>query len=134
VLVNVRSATESKQPNPPFREAENQRPASAKEWGTHFLVKTKTLGQVYCWKVTKNFGHSAILSAREIEHGRFRALFAASFALRCRMVELRRKTKRSIQQSALSIQPNQHRNPSYKRVWFGGRAGEKASGMQRLQR
>ena len=36
-------------------------------------------GQVYCRKVAKNFGQSRFLSAREIEHGRFRALFARSF-------------------------------------------------------
>jgi hypothetical protein len=35
--------------------------------------------QVYCWKVAKNFGQYTILSAREIEHGRFRALFADGF-------------------------------------------------------
>jgi len=36
-------------------------------------------GQVYCWKDAKNFGQQQFLSAREIEHGQFRALFAGSF-------------------------------------------------------
>jgi hypothetical protein len=36
-------------------------------------------GQVYCRKVAKNFGQLSNLSAREIEHGRFRALFAGMF-------------------------------------------------------
>jgi hypothetical protein len=34
---------------------------------------------VYCRKVAKNFGQSVFFSAREIEHGRFRALFAGMF-------------------------------------------------------
>jgi hypothetical protein len=59
-------------------------------------------GQVYCRKVTKNFGQSAFLSAREIEHGRFRALFAGGFALRCRMVEFHPKAAFSSQYSAFS--------------------------------
>jgi hypothetical protein len=36
----------------------------------------RVAGQVYCRKVTKNFGQWRFLSAREIEHVRFRALFA----------------------------------------------------------
>jgi hypothetical protein len=36
-------------------------------------------GQVYCRKVAKNFGQCVFLSAREIEHGQFRALFAGTF-------------------------------------------------------
>jgi len=36
-------------------------------------------GQVYCRKVAKNFGQLSNLSAREIEHGQFRALFADMF-------------------------------------------------------
>jgi hypothetical protein len=112
-------AVQRKLSNAPFREAEETKPACAKEWGTHFLVKeTKSVqpvppailtsrrasgagnrstaktfprcepakwfrcpcaspeyGQMYCRKVTKSFGQSAILSAREIEHGRFRSLF-----------------------------------------------------------
>ena len=68
----------------PFAKLKRQGPAFAKEWGTHFLVKeTKSLGHLYSQKVTKNFGQSAFLSAREIEHGRFRALFAVGFSLRC---------------------------------------------------
>jgi hypothetical protein len=31
------------------------------------VKETKTLGQVYCRKVAKNFGQPAFLSAREIE-------------------------------------------------------------------
>jgi hypothetical protein len=34
---------------------------------------------VYCRKDAKNFGQWRFLSAREIEHGRFRALFAGTF-------------------------------------------------------
>jgi hypothetical protein len=34
---------------------------------------------MYSQKVAKNLGQSAFLSAREIEHGRFRALFAGWF-------------------------------------------------------
>jgi len=36
-------------------------------------------GQVYCRKDAKNLGQSTILSACEIEHGQFRALFAGLF-------------------------------------------------------
>jgi hypothetical protein len=36
-------------------------------------------GQVYFRKGAENFGRAAFLSAREIEHGRFRALFAGTF-------------------------------------------------------
>jgi hypothetical protein len=39
-------------------------------------------------------GHCAFLSARERGHGRFRALFAGTFGLRWKMVELRPKTKK----------------------------------------
>jgi hypothetical protein len=34
---------------------------------------------VYCRKVAKNFGQWRCLSAREVEHGQFRALFAGMF-------------------------------------------------------
>src|SRR5579864_4931848 len=43
------------------------------------LVFRAKHGQVYFRKVAKNFGQCANLSACEIEHGRFRALFAGSF-------------------------------------------------------
>ena len=59
-------------------------------------------GQLYLQKVAKNFGQSAFLSACEIEHGRFRALFMGMLRLRYKMVEFRSKTKRSIQPSAFS--------------------------------
>ena len=36
-------------------------------------------GQLYCRKVAKNLGRCGIFSAREIEHGQFRALFATRF-------------------------------------------------------
>jgi len=36
-------------------------------------------GQVYLRKVAENFGRCVFFSAREMEHGRFRALFAALF-------------------------------------------------------
>jgi len=36
---------------------------------------SRTVGQVYFWKVAKNFGQQTFLSAREDEHGRFRAFF-----------------------------------------------------------
>jgi hypothetical protein len=56
-------------------------------WNTHHPLRQKATGTVsrkhghlYCWKVTKNFGQCVNFSAREIEHGRFRALFAASFS------------------------------------------------------
>jgi len=39
---------------------------------------------VFFWKVAKNFGQCAFLSAREIEHGQFRALFAGMF---CRKIQ-----------------------------------------------
>jgi hypothetical protein len=41
-------------------------------------------GTVFFWKVAKNFGQCAFLSAREIEHGQFRALFAGMF---CRKIQ-----------------------------------------------
>jgi len=59
-------------------------------------------GQLYFQKVAKNFGQSDFLSAREIEHGRFRALFAGGFALRYKMVELHPKNKKK--HSAVSLQ------------------------------
>jgi hypothetical protein len=43
------------------------------------LRKKRDYGQVYCRKDAKNFGQWRFLSAREIEHGQFRALFAGSF-------------------------------------------------------
>jgi hypothetical protein len=37
---------------------------------------------MYLQKVAKNFGQCGFLSAREIEHGQFRALFAGMFCLK----------------------------------------------------
>jgi hypothetical protein len=48
----------------------------------------------YYRKVTKNLGQSAFLSACEIEHGHFRALFAGIFWLRYRMVGVCQKPAR----------------------------------------
>ena len=63
---------------------------------------------MYFRKVTKNFGQSAFLSAREIEHGQFRALFADTFWSKMQNGQTSPKNKkRSVQQSALSMQPNQ---------------------------
>jgi hypothetical protein len=65
-------------------------------------------GQLYCRKGAKNFGQSAFLSACELEHGRFRALFAVGFGLRCCQ-----HSALSSQQSALS----QNRKPIPHRPW-----------------
>jgi hypothetical protein len=77
-------------------------------------------GQVYCRKVAKNFGQSAFLSAREIEHGRFRALFAHGFALRYRMVELRPKNKKK--HSAVSPQHSAKLTPRPRTTEYGWKA------------
>jgi hypothetical protein len=53
------------------------------------------MGQVYCWKDAKNFGQSAILSAREIEHGQFRALFAGMFCPKMHDGRTSPKTKKN---------------------------------------
>jgi hypothetical protein len=82
------------------RKLKNQKPASAKEWGTHFLgEEDETLGHLYFRKVAQNLDQSAFLSAREIEHGRFRALFAGWFCSKM-------QSALSTQHSALS--QNQH--------------------------
>jgi hypothetical protein len=45
-------------------------------------------------KLQENFGQCGFFSAREVEHGRFRALFADGLGLVCRMGEFRPKTKK----------------------------------------
>ena len=49
------------------------------EWHGQRSEFSRAHGQMYCWKVARNFGQCVNLSAYEIEHGRFRALFAGSF-------------------------------------------------------
>jgi hypothetical protein len=66
--------------------------AMRREW-VERLVLAKH-GHLYCRKDAKNLGQCSFLSAREIEHGRFRALFAGKFALRCRMVEFHPKIEK----------------------------------------
>jgi hypothetical protein len=85
-------------------------------------------GQLYFRKVAKNFGQSAFLSAREIEHGRFRALFAVPFWPR--MQNGRASPKSSIQQSVFSVQRNQDQRLITTEDTEGteNRAGEKAGG------
>jgi hypothetical protein len=70
-------------------------------------------GQLYCRKVARNFGRWRFLSAREVEHGQFRALFACSFPLRYRMVELHPKQEEEVfsnQPSAFSQNQQQSQN------------------------
>jgi hypothetical protein len=61
------------------------------KWETLSLIQLGNMPELILGtvlpEVAKNFGQYAFVSAREIEHGRFRALFAGSFGLRCRMVE-----------------------------------------------
>jgi len=66
-------------------------------------------GQVYCQKVAKNFGQCVNFSAREIEHGRFRALFAGRFWPKMQSALSRR-------QSAIS----QNRKPTSKAFYHRG--------------
>jgi hypothetical protein len=46
------------------------------------LGVARARGHLYFWKVAKNFGQCGFLSAREVEHGRFRALFGAKTKLK----------------------------------------------------
>jgi hypothetical protein len=63
-------------------------------------------GQLYCRKDAKNFGQWRFLSACEIEHGQFRALFAVMFCLMIQSGRTWQKhTAHSTQQSAVSSQP-----------------------------
>jgi hypothetical protein len=64
--------------------------SKAQRTGTNFPIN----GHLYSWKVAKNSGQCDFLSACEIEHGRFRALFAGMFLPKM--------------QSALSQDENQH--------------------------
>src|SRR5437660_4481993 len=74
--------------------------ATMKVFGLYLRINDLTTGippashgQAYFRKVAENFGQCVNFSAREIEHGRFRALFAGSFRLICRMVDLHPKTR-----------------------------------------
>jgi hypothetical protein len=83
---------------------------------------------VYCRKVTKNFGQSAFLSACEIEHGQFRALFAGWFC--SKMQNGRTSLKNKKKHSAVSPQP---KSRTFHRKGREGRkerkrAGEKVCG------
>src|SRR5579871_2293316 len=99
-------------------------------WNSYqFLRKPLTKrGQLSFRKVAKNFGQSAFLSAREIEHGRFRALFAGWFCSKMQNGRILLKSKKK--HSAASPQPkSKNISPQRtRRTQRRKRAGEKVVG------
>ena len=81
-------------------------------------------GQMHFRKVAKNFGQCAFLSAREFEHGRFRALFAGTFWPK--MQNGRNFTQKEAVSPQHSAKPTP--KPEYNRVRFGDRPGAKVGG------
>jgi hypothetical protein len=79
ILCDAASASVLCATSPPALKRNCKKTLRGHEWPLFHPGGALNAGAVYLQKVAKNFGQWRFLSAREIEHGQFRALFAGMF-------------------------------------------------------